>query len=94
MQLSFDEFINILDIKTFPSKRTGFTSPPGIYEVSEINKTLAYELPEFVEASITIDDNRLKSNLTINQTITFVKKSFFPTKYYVHSILFRSSERQ
>ena len=34
-------------------------------------------LPKEVEVNITIDDVRLKSNLSSNKTIRFTKKSFF-----------------
>ena len=79
MQLMYNEIMDVLDIKYFPSKRTGYTLPPGIYEISDINKTLQYLLPDIVKISITIDDVRLRSNLNINQTLIFTKKSFFHT---------------
>ena len=50
--------MDVLDIKYFPSERTGYTLPPGIYEVSDINTTLKYLLPDSVKVSITIDDSR------------------------------------
>ena len=42
MQLSFDEIIDILDLKYIPTKRTGYYFNTGIYEVDEINNTLKY----------------------------------------------------
>ena len=45
----------------------------------DLNNTLKYILPDNVEISITIDDIRLKSNLKIDQTLLFTKKSFFYT---------------
>ena len=71
--LTYNEVMDVLDIKHFPSKRTGYTLPPGVIEVSDINKTLQYLLPDIVEESITMDDIRLKSNLKINQTLIFTK---------------------
>ena len=59
--------MDVLDIKFSPSERTGYTLPPGIYEVSDINRTLKYLLPDMVKISITIDDIRLKSILKIIQ---------------------------
>ena len=73
VQLTYEEIMHILDIKSFPAKRTGITLPPGIYELSNINKTLEYFLPAFVKVSITIDDIRIKSNLKVNQTLLFNK---------------------
>ena len=58
MELTYDDFIVILDIKYFPSETLGYTLPPGIYETSDINTTLGYLLPDFVKVNITIDDIR------------------------------------
>ena len=79
MQLTYDEIIDILDLKYIPTKRTGYSLNPGIYEVVDLNNTLKYILHDNVKVSVTIDDVRLKSNLKINQTLFFTKKSFFYT---------------
>ena len=79
MRLSYDEIMDILDLKYIPTKRTGYSLNPGIYEVIDINNTLKYILPDNVKVNITIDDIKLKSNLKINQTLIFTEKSFFYT---------------
>ena len=79
MRLSYDEIMDILDLKYIPTKRTGYSLIPSIYEVIDINNTLKYILPKNVKVNITIDDIRLKSNLKINQTLIFTAKSFFYT---------------
>ena len=79
MRLSYDEIMDILDLKYIPTKRTGYSLNPGIYEVIDINNTLKHILPDNVKINITIDDIRLKSNLKINQTLIFTEKSFFYT---------------
>ena len=79
MQLTYDEIIDVLDLKNIPTKRTGYSLNPGIYEVIDLNKTLNYILPDNVKVNVTIDDIRLKSNLKINQTLIFTEKSFFFT---------------
>ena len=79
MQLTYNEIIDILDLQYIPTKRTGYSLNPGIYEVVDLNNTLKYILPDNVKVSITIDDIRLKSNLKINQTLFFTEKSFFYT---------------
>ena len=79
MRLSYDEIMDILDMKYIPTKRTGYSLDPGIYEVIDLNNTLKYILPDNVKVNITIDDVRLKSNLKINQTLIFTKRSFFYT---------------
>ena len=67
-QLTYDEIMDILDLKYIATKRTGYSLNPGIYEVIDFNNTLKYILPNNVEVNITIDDIRLKSNLKTNQT--------------------------
>ena len=58
MQLTYDETIDILDLKFISTKRLGFGLDPGIYEVIDLNNTLKSILPDAVKVSITIDDNR------------------------------------
>ena len=79
MRLSSNEIMNILDLKYIPTKKTGYSSDPGIYEITDLNNTLKHILPNNVKVNITIDDIRLKSNLKINQTLIFTEKSFFYT---------------
>ena len=79
MRLSYDEIMDILDLKFIPTKRTGCSLNPGIYEADDLNNTLKYNLPDDVKVSVTIDDIRLKSNLKTNQTLIFTEKSFFYT---------------
>ena len=62
MQLSYDEIMDLLDIKCFPSKRRGYTLPVGVYEVSDINSMLKSLLPDILKVNITIDNIRLNSN--------------------------------
>ena len=79
MRLNYDEVMDILDLKYIPTKRTGYSLDPGIYEVDDLNNTLKYILPDNIKISVTIDDIRLKSNLKTNQTLIFTHKSFFHT---------------
>ena len=79
MQLTYNEIMDILDLEYIPTKRTGYSLNPGIYEVVDLNNTLKYILPDNVKINITIDDIRLKSNLKNNQTLIFTSKSFFYT---------------
>ena len=79
MRLSYDEIMDILDLKYIPTKRTGYSLNPGIYEVVDLNITLNHILPNNVNIDITIDDIRLKSNLETDQTLTFTERSFFYT---------------
>ena len=79
MRVSYDEFIDILDLKYFPTKILGYSLTPGIFEVIDLNNTLKRILPDNVKVNVTIDDVRLKSNLKINQTLIFTEKSLFYT---------------
>ena len=56
MRLSYDEVMDILDLEYIPTKRTGYSLDPGIYEVDDLNNTLKYILPDNVKVSVTIDD--------------------------------------
>ena len=62
MRLSYDEIMDILDLKYISTKRTRYSLNPGIYEVVDLNNTLKHILPDNVKVSVTIDDIRLKSN--------------------------------
>ena len=79
MQLTYDEIIDVLDLKYIFTKRIGYSLNPGIYEVVDLINTLKHILPNNVKVNITIDDIRLKSNLKFNQTLIFTEKSFFYT---------------
>ena len=79
LRLSYDEIMDILDLKYIPTERTGYSLNPGIYEVVDLNNTLNHILPNNVKVNITIDDIKLKSNLNTNQTLIFTERSFFYT---------------
>ena len=79
MRLSYNEIMDILDLNYIPTKRTGYSLNPGIYEVVDLNNTLKHILPDNVKVYITINDIREKSNLKTNQTLIFTKRSFFYT---------------
>ena len=79
MRLSYDEIMDILDLKYIPTKRIGYSLNTSMYEVVDLNNTLKNLLPDNVKVSVTIDDVRLKSNLKSNQTSIFTEKSFFCT---------------
>ena len=79
MRRSYDEIMDILDLKNIPTKRTGYSLNPGISEVVDLNNTLKHILPHNVKVNVTIDDIRLKAILKTNQTLIFTEKSFFYT---------------
>ena len=77
MQLIYDEFIDILDLKFIPTKRIRYSLNSDIYQISDIEKTLKYILPDSVKINVTIEEKIYKSNLKINQTLTFTDNTFF-----------------
>ena len=78
-KLTYDEIMDILDLKYIPTKRTGYSIEPNIYNVVDLNKTLKNILPDNVKINVTIDERKYKTDLKINQTLIFTNKSFFYT---------------
>ena len=93
MQLTYNEIINILDLKYLSTKRTGYSIEPNIYDIVDLNKTLKNILPNNIKINVSIDERKYKTDLKINQTLIFTNKSFF--LYYIrfYSITFLSSRR-
>ena len=79
MQLTYSENGYKLDVKYIATSTAEFTLLPGTYENSDLNLMLKSLLPDDVKLKITIDDIRLRPNLTINKTKKFTEKSFFYT---------------
>ena len=79
VQLTYDEIINILDLKYIPTKRMGYSIEPNIYNVVDINKTLKTILPNNVKINVSTDERKYKTDLKINQTLIFTNKCFFYT---------------
>ena len=78
-KLTYDEIMDILDLKNIPTKRTGYSIETNIYNVADLNKTLKNILPDNVKINISIDGRKYKTDLEINQTLKFTNKSFFYT---------------
>ena len=79
MQLTYDENIDISDLKDIPTKRIGYSLKPNIYQISDTNKTLNYISPDNVKIKFTTDEKIFKTNLKINQTLIFTDKRFLYT---------------
>ena len=78
-KLTYDEIMDILDLKYIPTKKTGYSIEPNIYNVVDLNKTLKNILPNNIKIDIAIDERKYKTDLRINQTLIFTNKSFFYT---------------
>ena len=81
LQLTYDEIVDIFDVKYIAGSTIGYTLPLANYENRDINLTLKPLLPEDVKVNITIDDIRITSNLITKKTFRFTKKTFF-FKFY------------
>ena len=89
LQLTYDEIIDILDFKYIPTKRIGYSLKPNIYQISDINNNLKNILPDNVKISVDIDEKKYRTNLKLNQTVIFTKRSFFLYNNGIYSIVFR-----
>ena len=78
-RLTYDEIIDILDLKNIPTERIGYSIEPNIYNVVDINKALKNILPNNIKIIVSIDERKYKTDLKINQTLIFTNKSFFYT---------------
>ena len=77
MELTYHEVADKLDTQYIDAKTSGYTLPPGIYEISDIKLMLKSLLPDDKKVNFTFDGIRLRSKLTTNETIKFTNKSFF-----------------
>ena len=59
LQLTYDEIVDILDVKYNDGSTTGYTMPVGVYKVSDINLMLKSLLPNKVKVDMTIEHIRL-----------------------------------
>ena len=77
MQLTYNEVIDILDLKYIPTKKIGYSIEPNIYNVVDLNKVLKSILPNNVKMDNSVDEKKYKTDLKINQTLIFTNQSFF-----------------
>ena len=78
-RLTYDEIMDILDLKYISTKRMGYSIEPNIYNVVDLSKTLKNILPNNIKIDITIDERKYETDLKINKTLIFTNKSFFYT---------------
>ena len=76
MELTYDQNSNITVIIVIAGSTIGYAMKLGIYKISDLISMLKSLLPNEVRVKITIDDIRLKSNLTTKESLKFTKKSF------------------
>ena len=76
-ELKNPDIAELFDTKYVATTSLRYTLPRGIYGISDSNSLLKSSLPDDVKVDITIDDIRLRSNLTTNKT-TRLTKNFSP----------------
>ena len=81
MGLTYDEFIDILDVKCITGSTVRFTTPPGLYEITDIKLMLKSLLSKMTKVEITVENIRLMTNLGTNKTIRLTQKIFFFIQY-------------
>ena len=79
MGFTNDDIVDILNMKNFAGSTIAVTLPRGVYGISDLNMMLKSLLPREVKVNFTIDDIRLRSNLTTNKTM--FAKEFFSTQF-------------
>ena len=92
MELTFDEIVDILDMKTFAGSIIGYTLPSGVNEIFDLNLILHSLLPNEVKVNITKHDIGLRLKLPTNKTIKFTEKNFFLYHNRIYPITFRFFE--
>ena len=88
MELTYSEIEIRLKKNYFDGSTVRYTLEPSFYEISDVNLMRKSLLPDEVKPIHTIDDIRLRSNLTTSKTIRFTKKSIFLYYIRIHSISF------
>ena len=91
VELTYDEIVDILDVKYFARSVNGNKLPIGIFGIININLILISLFPDEVKVNVIIDDIRLRSNLTTNETIKFARKVFSPYKTRFYSIPYKTT---
>ena len=76
LELTYDEMVDIMDVHYIVGSTKRFKFLTGVYKITDISSMLKSLLPKDVKVTVTIDYSRLKSYLTTNKTIRFIKKDF------------------
>ena len=79
MQITYNEIVDILEVKYIAGSTIGQTLPPMNFQTSDFNLMLKSLLLDDVTVNIKTGDIRLRSILSSNKTIKITKKSLFHT---------------
>ena len=78
-ELTYDEIVDILDVKYNNGTTIGYVSQPDSFEKTDLNSMTNSLLLNEKRVNIKNKDIRLRTNLTTNKTMEFNKKSFLYT---------------
>ena len=76
---TYDEIVDILDIKHIDGSTSGCVLPSGTYKSTNTSSMIDSVFPNQVKVNITIDDIRLRTDLTTNKIKTLLKSPFLYT---------------
>ena len=79
MQLTYNEIVDMLDVKFTAESTIGYTVLPRINEVHDNTLMIKSLVPNKVKVNFTIADISLKLHLTTKKTKRFTENSFFYT---------------
>ena len=88
LELTYEEIVDMLDVKYINGTTIGYVSLPGIYETTDIKSTINCLFADDVKVNRTVDNIRLRTNLTTNKTKVLLK-SFFIHQISLYSIPLR-----
>ena len=69
IELISDEIVDILDVKNIAGLTNGYSLFPGKYGITDNSLLIISLLPNKVKVNTTIDNFRLRSNVTTYKTI-------------------------
>ena len=71
MEFTYDETVDILDVKNTSGTTIGYVLPPRIYEITHNISMINPSILDEVKVNIRIDDIRLRASLTSPKIINF-----------------------
>ena len=78
-ELTYDDFLDVLDVKYFAGSIFRSSSKPGVYESSDLILVLKSLHPAHAKVNIKFDGIRPRWNIATNKAIKFPKNLFLYT---------------
>ena len=79
LEITYDEIVDILDVRFIAGSTMGYTLPVGFCEVSDFNLMITSSLPNEVKVNNTIDDIRLNQLWPLIKQLGSLKNLFSKT---------------